>query len=38
MNRDSMFQILSDSDKPMLIKIYGEFDMVLCHVTLSSGS
>ena len=37
MKRDSVFQILSDSDKPMLIKSYGELDMVLCGVTLSSG-
>ena len=37
LNRDSMFQILSDSDKPILIKSYGGFDMVLCYVTLSPG-
>lgn len=32
MNKDSMFQILSDSDKLILIKSNGEFDMVLCQV------
>lgn len=37
LNRDNMFQILSDSDKPILIQSYGEFDMALCRVTLSPG-
>lgn len=35
LNRDSMFQILSDYDKLILVKRCAEFDMALCHVTLT---